>query len=198
MVRSVANSEQTRATMIDDLLKNNVYLYTDTSDYTIFPDIIDLALPLLEDRLVDSVDVVSNNGMEIFNIETTPDISLAQYIERLMLGLFYWYKQDDTNIEVSIRTLLITLLYIERLEKLVEDFELTNRNIHKLFATLMLLGAKIAEDKIITNKYWEEICGIDTKVITKMESHLCFTLKLDLLPSPKDLVRIAKPFQDEI
>lgn len=121
---------------------------------------------------------------EIFSCKEVPGIDLGEYLNRLVIGLNLWYYDEEETNEIGIRSLMITIIYLNKIE---EKVEVTKYNIHRLLACLMLISSKFCEDDVITNSYWGEVCGIDLEDINLLEKKLCFNLNFDFYVKESDL-----------
>jgi hypothetical protein len=91
----------------------------------------------------------------------TPGISLYEYLYRIK-----YYSEVEDN------TLIISLMYIDRLCKLGKIVLIEN-NLHRLFFTSILIAIKYNEDNIYDNKYYAKIAGINIKELNLLEKDFC-------------------------
>uniref|UniRef100_A0A7S3EBB6 Cyclin n=1 Tax=Rhodosorus marinus TaxID=101924 RepID=A0A7S3EBB6_9RHOD len=75
-------------------------------------------------------------------------ISIESYVQRL-------YKYMDCSDGVFITA----LVYLDRLEIANRNNRLTPENVHRLFATAVLLAVKYQDDKIFDNSYYAMVFG---------------------------------------
>ena len=81
--------------------------------------------------------------MDEFSGVEVPSLPLADYIYRLTKSLDRWfYDEPGRPKAVGMRSLLISLVYLNKICEKVPDFELTVYNRHRLFAVTMLLGKR--------------------------------------------------------
>eukprot|EP00510_Aplanochytrium_minuta_P007334 CAMPEP_0184032894 /NCGR_PEP_ID=MMETSP0955-20130417/3375_1 /TAXON_ID=627963 /ORGANISM="Aplanochytrium sp, Strain PBS07" /LENGTH=134 /DNA_ID=CAMNT_0026319107 /DNA_START=411 /DNA_END=816 /DNA_ORIENTATION=+ len=126
--------------------------------------------------------------MDEFSAVDSPAITLSDYIYRLAKSLDRWFYDDPGREKaVGIRSLLISLVYIDNIKERVPDFELTVFNQHRLFAVTMLLAAKFTEDCIIANSYWAETAGLELSDLNTMERKFCEYSNFDFFVSDKQL-----------
>ena len=67
-------------------------------------------------------------------------------------------------------------------------------NVHRLFAVLMLIAAKFAEDDILTNAYWSDICGIEFEELNHLEDVFCFKSDFNFYVDMTELAQLYKEF----
>ena len=57
---------------------------------------------------------------------------------------------------------------------------MTENNIHRLFFTCILVAIKFLEDKYFTNNFYSKICGVNIKILNKMEYEFVSGINFDL------------------
>ena len=100
-----------------------------------------------------------------------PTISLYDYISRIQK-----YSFCEKN------TLILSLIYIDRFCEL-NNINLTNQNIHRIFFISNLIAIKYNEDLIYSNKYYSEIAGISFEEINLMENYFLKLIDFNLFVS---------------
>lgn len=101
----------------------------------------------------------------IFNI-LKPKISLYDYIGRIL-----------KYCKLHITTLIFSLVYIDRLP---DDFILTENNSYKMVLTCILIASKLNEDLIHSNLYFSKVGGINLFEINLLENDLLNLIKFNL------------------
>lgn len=129
-----------------------------------------------------------------FNLDILPNISLDLYVMRLMKGLESWYKETEDEFEISVRCILMAVLYLEQLKTTQKAFTFTEYNQHKLLAALSFTAAKFSEDEVISNTYWAEVSGLDVKEVNKLEQIFCFRIDFDFVIDKKDYMAVGEKF----
>lgn len=104
---------------------------------------------------------------------TIPRISIYDYLYRIR-----FYSEIEDN------TLIISLIYIDRLCKL-GDIVLIENNIHRLLFTSILIAVKYNEDNIYDNNYYANIAGINIKELNLLENDFCSKMKFNFYVEPK-------------
>lgn len=149
----------------------------------------------------------SENDGNKFCGDTVPKISLHKYIKRVMRYIKMYYELDDDIINVNVNEtlstiLIVTLIYIERLSECIDIY---NRNIHRIFATSVMLSCKYLEDVHPPNDYFSKLTGLSLKEINYFEITFCNYLKFkfevnisefqkykELILNPINLIPIMK------
>jgi hypothetical protein len=93
----------------------------------------------------------------IFSCKEVPSMSLGDYLYRIT-------KYSDT----SAAGLTIALIYLDKLVSR-HNVLFTNFNIHRLFATAILVANKFSEDVFMNNKRFAELAGVSTRDLNDME-----------------------------
>lgn len=129
---------------------------------------------------------VAPKPLEEFS-QDEPNISLENYLFRLVVGLNRWFT-ETTNVElVGIRSLLISLIYLAKIRTKEIHFTLTVYNVHRLFSTMMLVAAKFTEDELISNEFWGQVSGIKMKEVNQLEEAFCFSSGFDFYIRNREL-----------
>ena len=103
-----------------------------------------------------------------FNLNKKANISIGDFIYRIL----YYSKIEDS-------TLISALIYLDRYCK-KQKFILTENNIHRLFFTCIIVAIKFLEDKYFTNNFYSKICGVNIKILNKMEYEFVCGINFDL------------------
>lgn len=101
----------------------------------------------------------------IFTI-VKPKISFFEYLTRIL-----------KYCKLHLATVIFSLVYIDRLP---DNFILTDNNIHKIVLTSILLACKINEDIIHSNLYFSKVGGINLFDINLLENDLLNLIKFNL------------------
>lgn len=106
--------------------------------------------------------------------DSTERVDLEHYLFRLVTGLNRWFSDDPSIEVVGLRSLLISLIYINKIKQAQPTFSLTVFNVHRLFAVSILTAAKFSEDQVLSNAYWSDISGITLAELNVLEHEFCF------------------------
>ena len=99
---------------------------------------------------------ILKNQNKLFDLKSEPKISLAKYLNRIILY---------SKIELS--TIFVGLIYLNKI--LEKGLMLTEYNVHKLLCISILIAIKYNEDKISNNEYYSKIFGLSLKVVNYLE-----------------------------
>ena len=107
-----------------------------------------------------------NNTTDIFESINIPDISIYDYIIRIIS-----YSNCDENILIS------SLVYFDQIGKIKK---ITYSNVYKILFTSILLSLKYHEDEIYNNGYYSEIAGVSKRELKQMEYEYFVLLNFNL------------------
>ena len=107
-----------------------------------------------------------NNTTDIFDTINIPDISIYDYIIRIIS-----YSNCDENILIS------SLVYFDQIGKIKK---ITYSNVYKILFTSILLSLKYHEDEIYNNDYYSEIAGVSKRELKQMEYEYFVLLNFNL------------------
>lgn len=131
--------------------------------------------------------IAEQNGPEkldeigsLFLGKNIPKIKLVDYIKRMVRYLNEWKpKREGETIGVGVRTMVVAMLYIDRLCQQVEGFKIVPANVHRLCMTSFLMAVKFCEDIPFHNKFWSKVGGVPLKELNALESHFCSRIGFD-------------------
>uniref|UniRef100_A0A7S3PL70 Cyclin-like domain-containing protein n=1 Tax=Aplanochytrium stocchinoi TaxID=215587 RepID=A0A7S3PL70_9STRA len=144
--------------------------------------VIDQVAESFEQRMVKA-----HNEKDAFEGVCAPVISVNEYLFRLVKYMDKWYKETTHFRSVGMRTLFLSVVYIEHLQDILPDFELNIYNVHRLFLISMLIAAKYTEDYPISNKYWAKVGGISKEQVNNLESVFCCMSEFNLYVADDEL-----------
>ena len=107
-----------------------------------------------------------NNTTDIFDTINIPDISIYDYIIRIIS-----YSNCDENILIS------SLVYFDKIGKIKK---ITYSNVYKILFTSILLSLKYNEDEIYNNEYYSQIAGVSKYELKQMEYEYFVLLNFNL------------------
>ena len=154
--------------------------------------LIDCVVDDMETSLehVASTNEVHIQQKENFDGEKIPQINLNDYLYRLVRYMDEWFKVNPTASSVGIRTLVMSVIYIDRIRKMVDGFSLNDYNVHRLFMVSMLLAAKFSEDKPVSNAFWAKVGGVKLDKLNHIESTFCTLTSFNLSVSDEEYDRV--------
>jgi len=103
-----------------------------------------------------------------FNAQTVPDISIQNYLARII-------KYTPCSAECF----LVALIYIDRI---VQSHHLlvNSLNIHRLLITSIMIAAKLFDDSTYNNKYYSHVGGVPLKELNLLEFKFLSLLNYEL------------------
>ena len=120
-------------------------------------NIVNVVVNVIETILTRTHSLHEDNTCNAFYIETLPQISLHDYLIRII---------TYTHIEQS--SLICALIYMDRLSK--EGVVINWHTVHKVLFTSIFLSMKFNEDCIYNNSVFAEIAGVTVMELLSMES----------------------------
>ena len=113
-----------------------------------------------------------------------PSVSLYDYILRLMR-----YAPATKELYVA------ALILIDRMLSMNPGMIVTERNIHRLVATSILVASKFFDDLFYTNKFFADVACIDVNELNNLEICFLVHIKFGLFIRKELFVSYAKPFE---
>jgi len=110
-----------------------------------------------------------------FHAVKPPDISISHYLERIRR---YFGCSNECFV--------LSLVYIDRIVKLHEDFSISILNIHRLLVTSVMLAAKFFDDVYYSNAFYARVGGVRTREINILEAHFLSLLDFHLFVTPQE------------
>ena len=104
--------------------------------------------------------------LKIFELKYIPDITLEEYIIRIM-----------NYSECEINTIICALIYIDRL--CVKGIKINQKNVFKFLFASILISIKNNEDLFYNNQFYSQIAGVKTKELVKLEYNFCILMDFD-------------------
>eukprot|EP00924_Labyrinthula_sp_SR-Ha-C_P010710 augustus_masked-scaffold_49-processed-gene-1.17-mRNA-1 protein AED:1.00 eAED:1.00 QI:0/0/0/0/1/1/3/0/948 len=147
----------------------------------------------------EDIEILKNSAyLDIYEGISIPDIPLKEYLVGLVdvLDKFHQeapFSKNDGN-GVGIRCLVMSVIYINRIKVIEENFFLSVFNHHRIFAICMFLAVKITEDKAIENKNWAETSGVYVDDLNEVELDFCKAIRWDLLATEDDIDLVYREF----
>lgn len=173
-VKAVNSPQKKKLLKLSKMIWKKIPKSSSENEY--MDDVLASVLPFIERKISKFEDFTELND---FSFDEEPVLDLECFLVRLMQGLNVWYKEDELTLEVGTRCLVLAVLYVDQLKENIKEFRLTVFNAHALFAILMLVAGKFTEDKIITNAYWSEVCGLSLEEVSALELIICFKVGFD-------------------
>ncbi|CAK68099.1 unnamed protein product (macronuclear) [Paramecium tetraurelia] len=121
--------------------------------------------------------VMETNQDSVFNSGTTPEISLENYLMRI-----------QRHARCSEECFVIALIYLDRIQEINQEFQYTEKNIHRYlkiiqfrcFIIAVVLAIKYQDDEIFKNDYYAKVGGISIQELNDMEESFLNLLDFEL------------------
>lgn len=116
-----------------------------------------------------------------FHAVKAPDISIRDYLERI-----------QRYFGCSNECFVLSLIYIDRVVKIHEEFTVSILNIHRLLITSVMLAAKFFDDIYFSNAFYARVGGVRTKEINQLEMQFLLLVKYQLYVTPREYDQYLK------
>ena len=123
--------------------------------------------------------------LKIFELKYIPDITLEEYIIRIM-----------NYSECEINTIICALIYIDRL--CVKGIKINQKNVFKILFASILISIKNNEDLFYNNQFYSQIAGVKTKELIKLEYNFCVLMEFDFFIDEKEFNKYFTAIQKTI
>ncbi|CEM14973.1 unnamed protein product [Vitrella brassicaformis CCMP3155] len=110
-----------------------------------------------------------------FHAIKAPSISIHEYLTRIA-------KYFGCSCECFV----LSLVYIDRIVKLHQDFCVNALNIHRLLVTSITLAVKFFDDQFYSNAYYAKVGGVKTREINVLEAHFLALINYHLFVTPQE------------
>jgi hypothetical protein len=117
-----------------------------------------------------------------------PSISLEEYIYRLIKGLNGAHDDESLLNSIGVRSVLIGLIYINRLN----DFSYDSMNVHRIVMVATFIAVKYLEDDHLSNKSLAKLAGIPIEELNELEVKFCVKSFFNFTISASELESIQK------
>ena len=126
-----------------------------------------------------------------FHSRTIPDISIAQYLQRLL-----------NYFSMPTEALLTVLVYFERLavhsrnrQLLRPDcriLEVNSYTVHRLLVTGLMVAGKVSSDIFYSNRHWAKVGGLPIAELNSLELQFVFYLNWSLIVRPEEIYHLTE------
>eukprot|EP01113_Clastostelium_recurvatum_P033097 TRINITY_DN4339_c0_g1_i1.p1 TRINITY_DN4339_c0_g1~~TRINITY_DN4339_c0_g1_i1.p1 ORF type:complete len:425 (-),score=90.10 TRINITY_DN4339_c0_g1_i1:153-1427(-) len=140
------------------------------------PFCVQILASVLEKIVVhnDQVPLVPNQ-LTLFHSALTPSVSVTSYLNRIIR-----YSPS------SVDSLIIAMIYIDRIVQCASQLRLCSRSIHRMLITSIMVASKFYDDGFYTNSYYAKVGGLSTSEINTLEINFLFLLRFTLSVTPDD------------
>lgn len=116
-----------------------------------------------------------------FHAIKAPDISIKDYLERI-----------QKYFGCSNECFVLSLVYIDRIVKLHDEFTVSILNIHRLLITSVMLAAKFFDDVYYSNAFYVRVGGVRTKELNLLEWQFLALVDYHLFVAPREYDQYRK------
>ncbi len=132
-----------------------------------------------------------------FRAVCLPAFSFGAYVSRLAHYLTVWKSRQDGNTneqgadrDVAMRSLLIGLVYVDRMLAMHPDARICPYTLHRLLLVATLLACKFTEDRPVSNRFWAQVAGVPLPELNLLEERMCGLLAFKLFVREDEYARL--------
>ncbi|CAK9008652.1 Cyclin-U2-2 (CycU2, partial [Durusdinium trenchii] len=134
------------------------------------------------------------NKDDIFSKDKVPNVSIEDYFGRLARYINVWRGHAGGSESAGIRSAVMVMIYLERMEQTSPDYVINWQNIHRLACAGFLVATKFMEDAPISNEYWAKVAGITMTEVNKLEGQFCNLCKFELFVDEEEYHKFLDQF----
>mmetsp|Transcript_21082 Transcript_21082/g.41355 ORF Transcript_21082/g.41355 Transcript_21082/m.41355 type:complete len:400 (+) Transcript_21082:421-1620(+) len=112
-----------------------------------------------------------------------PSITVVAYLRRLVGYVNEWQPKLVGETSVGVRSLIMSMIYVDRLCSRHPTFAITQANVHRVCMTAFLISIKFLEDVPFPNSFWCRVAGVCLHELNILEEKMIRLLDWDLAVS---------------
>jgi len=124
----------------------------------------------------------------VYYLNKYPNVELTFFAEDeqtipadLSSGKTIDVHKEGNAISRGLRSLLVALIYIDRVTEAHPNFKLSPLSVHRVFLTAILVAAKFLDDFPLGVNVFAKLGGISTKEMNNMELRFCSLIHFNLV-----------------
>jgi hypothetical protein len=117
-----------------------------------------------------------------------PPVTLFDYFARMARYVNVWRGHAGGAESAGVRSAVMALMYIEKLERMCPGFAVNRSNVHRIAMAAFLVATKFTEDAPISNDFWSKVAGVQCSEVNALEVAFCSMLKFELYIDEKQYV----------
>lgn len=106
--------------------------------------------------------------------KSVPDMPLSQYLSRC-----------KKYFRCCPACMIVAAIYIDRITSNDAKLLLHSLNVHRLFATALVLACKFLEDQVFSNKFYAQVAGVSLQELNRLELQFVTALSFDFSVTPE-------------
>ena len=128
---------------------------------------------------------------KVFEGEIVPHISLGDYLCRLRkyINRLFPLNSAEWGVSPGMRSVIIAMIYIDRLLEKPSGVRVTQFNIHRLCMAAVFVAAKYLEDDALPKGFLANVAGVSKKQLAQIETTFCCKIEFDLRVTEEDFVQ---------
>jgi hypothetical protein len=113
----------------------------------------------------------------LYDTSAVPTIAMEDYVQRIADNAF-----------MSPASLIVALIFVDRVLARHADMLLTDLNVFKLFFIAARISSKVVEVRTLSNKNFAPIGGVDLRHLNDLEAKFLIDIRFDVYVQPKEFV----------
>jgi len=113
----------------------------------------------------------------LYDTSSVPTIAMEDYVQRIADNAF-----------MSPASLIVAMIFVDRVLARHSDLSLTELNVYKLFFVACRIASKVVEVRTLSNKNFAPIGGVDLRHLNDLEAKFLIDIRFDVYVQPKEFV----------
>jgi hypothetical protein len=141
-------------------------------------------VPVVADGLVRAVDLMSSvvpsayaQRYALYDTSAVPSINMEDYLARVASNTF-----------ISPSSMVVALIFLDRVLARHKDLVLNQLNIYKLFFVACRVASKVVEVRTLSNKNFAPVGGVDLRHLNDLESKFLIDIRFDVYVQPSEFI----------
>jgi hypothetical protein len=141
-------------------------------------------VPVVADGLLRAVELMGGvnpstyaQRYALYDTSAVPSISMEDYVTRIASNTF-----------MSPASMIVGLIFVDRVLARHKDLLLTQLNIYKLFFVACRVASKVVEVRTLSNKNFAPIGGVDLRHLNDLEAKFLIDIRFDVYVQPQEFM----------
>jgi hypothetical protein len=141
-------------------------------------------VPVIADGLQRAVEVMGGvvpttyaQRYALYDTSAVPSIVMEDYVNRIANNTF-----------MSPSSMVVALIFMDRVLARHKDLILTSLNIYKLFFVACRVSSKVVEVRTLSNKNFAPIGGVDLRHLNDLEAKFLIDIRFDVYVQPQEFI----------
>lgn len=122
----------------------------------------------------------------LYDTSAVPSISMEDYVNRIA-----------GNTYISPSSLVVALIFVDRVLARHSELTLTHLNVFKLFFAACRVSSKVVEVRTLSNKNFAPVGGVDLRHLNDLEAKFLIDIRFDVYVQPKEFVHYCNQIMQQ-